>query len=166
MDHVAYPLHTSAHPVSLHGCASMAHLRPDGATCRGNHHDQQFFLRLGFELCRHGGRPRHAVPGADGRRDAAHQPAGQLHGRLLDQPHLRDGALQCQRPQLPGLGVPDRRGHHSQGSDTEPLVVSQGCGSPLEHDFRAARLLSLVPNLWYARFGAFSLVSGILLNTN
>mmetsp|Transcript_21664 Transcript_21664/g.55164 ORF Transcript_21664/g.55164 Transcript_21664/m.55164 type:complete len:257 (-) Transcript_21664:679-1449(-) len=57
-------------------------------------------------LLRHGGRPRAALPRAHRLLAAAPQPAGQLQGRLLYVAHVRDVAVQPQRHQLQGPGLP------------------------------------------------------------
>lgn len=57
-----------------------------------------------------------ALHGAHRVQSAAPQPAVQLLGRVLNQPHLRDVPVQPQRHQLPGAGVPGGRGHQAQAA--------------------------------------------------
>mmetsp|Transcript_16180 Transcript_16180/g.38458 ORF Transcript_16180/g.38458 Transcript_16180/m.38458 type:complete len:250 (+) Transcript_16180:1177-1926(+) len=75
-------------------------------------------------LLRHGGRPRHALPRADGVVAAAPRPAELVLRRLLYLAHVRDVALQPLGHQLPQHTLPRGRGHHRQAQGGRRLEVA------------------------------------------
>eukprot|EP00966_Prymnesium_polylepis_P009892 228246-Prymnesium_polylepis.1 len=89
--------------------------------------------RHAHPVLRHGGRPRHALPGADRGVAAAPRPARQLLRRLLDQPHVRDVALQPLGRPLPLAALPGRRGDRAQAARARRAV-----GAPWERSRRGA----------------------------